>query len=157
MVREAFIILENVRSAHNVGAIFRTAEAIGISKIFLGGYTPAPIDRFGRKQPEVAKAALGAELMVPWEKIEDVSVLIARLKEKDTRIITVERSDAAIDYKTCPLGNSVAFIFGNEIDGVESETIASSDAVIALPMKGRKESLNVATTVGIVLYRLLDV
>lgn len=153
---DAVVILENVRSAHNVGAIFRTAEAIGISKIYLVGYTPAPLDRFGRAQPDVAKTALGADKMVPWEQAPESDGLITRLKGEGREVIAVERTDEALDYKTCEVSDTVAFIFGNEIDGVSENSLKNADQVISLPMNGMKESLNVSVTAGIVLYRLLD-
>lgn len=153
---EGVVILENVRSAHNVGAIFRTAEAIGVAKIYLVGYTPAPLDRFGRAQPDVVKTALGADKMVPWEQVDDSVSLVTSLQKEGVKVVAVELADNAIDYKDCACGESVAFVFGNEIDGVSKEVLAQADEIIALPMNGKKESLNVSVTAGIVLYRLLD-
>jgi len=154
--KEAVVILENVRSAHNVGAIFRTAESVGVAKLYLVGYTPAPIDRFGRAVSDLQKTALGADAMVPWEQCTDISALITELKNNEFSVVAVERTDDAIDYKAYETGDRVALVFGNEVDGVSSEALAAADAVIALPMKGRKESLNVSVATGIVLYRLLD-
>ena len=154
--REAVVILENVRSAHNVGAIFRTAESVGVAKIYLVGYTPAPIDRFGRTVPDLQKTALGADAMVPWEQCEDSVALIQKLKAEGFAIVAVERTEDAMDYKEYVPSDRVVFIFGNEVDGVSSEALAASDVVISLPMKGRKESLNVSVATGIVLYRMLD-
>ncbi len=153
---EAVVILENVRSAHNVGAIFRTAESVGITKIYLVGYTPAPLDRFGRSVPDLQKTALGADTMVPWEQCEDMAPLIQKLKTESFAIVAVERTDDAMDYKEYVPGDRVAFVFGNEVDGVSSEALAAAGVVISLPMKGRKESLNVSVATGIVLYRALD-
>jgi tRNA G18 (ribose-2'-O)-methylase SpoU len=153
---EAVVILENVRSAHNVGAIFRTAESVGVAKIYLVGYTPAPVDRFGRAVPDLQKTALGADAMVPWEQHTYICTLITELKGKGFRTVAVERTDDALDYKAYEPGDRVAFVFGNEVDGVSSEALAAADAVISLPMKGRKESLNVSVAAGIVLYRVLD-
>lgn len=154
---EAIVILENIRSAHNVGAIFRTAEAVGVSKIYLVGYTPAPIDRFGRAVPDLLKTALGAENIVPWEQTDTITLLIERLQNEDVKVVAVERSEEARDYKSCNAGAKIAFIFGNEIDGVSKEICEMADEVISLPMRGMKESLNVSVAAGIVLYRLLDV
>jgi tRNA G18 (ribose-2'-O)-methylase SpoU len=153
---EAYVILENIRSAHNVGAIFRTSEAIGVRKIFLVGYTPAPQDRFGRAVPDIAKTALGAERIVPWECREDSAVLIAELKAAQVHVVAVERTEEATDYKSTRVSQKTAFIFGNEVDGVSLQARTAADEVVSLPMRGMKESLNVSTTVGIVLYRLLD-
>lgn len=153
---EALVILENVRSAHNVGAIFRTTESIGASKLYLVGYTPAPLDRFGRAVPDLQKTALGADKMVPWEQHTYIGELLGQLKAEGFAIVAVERTDDAIDYKTYEPGDRVAFVFGNEVDGVSKEALALADTVISLPMKGQKESLNVSVAAGIVLYRVLD-
>lgn len=153
---DAIVVLENVRSAHNVGAIFRTAEAIGVRKIILVGYTPTPIDRYGRVQPDIKKTALGADGMIPWEHKETIDEVIENCRKEGVRVIAVERTDGAIDYKAATLGERAAFIFGNEVDGVSRTAIDCADQVVSLPMRGKKESLNVSTTVGIVLYRLLD-
>jgi len=153
---EAVVILENVRSAHNVGAIFRTAESIGVQKLYLVGYTPAPIDRFGRSVPDLQKTALGADAMVQWEQCTHIGTLITRLQQEGFAIVGVERTDDAKDYKAYVPGDRIAFIFGNEVDGVSPEALALADVVISLPMRGRKESLNVSVATGIVLYRVLD-
>jgi 23S rRNA (guanosine2251-2'-O)-methyltransferase len=152
----AYVVLENVRSAQNVGAIFRTSEAIGVSKIYLVGYTPTPVDRFGREVGKLAKAALGAHKMVAWEHSETIAKLVKKLQHEQVRIVAVERHATSVDYKTIVHDKATAYIFGNEIDGVSAMAQQASALVVALPMRGRKESLNVATTVGICLYRFLD-
>lgn len=153
---ETHVILENIRSAQNVGAILRTADAMGISKVWMMGYTPAPIDRYGRPVSDILKTALGAEHTVQWEQRTDGTSLIDELKERGFRIVVVEKKEGAIDYKQCELNGPTALIFGNEVDGVSKEACVRADDIISLPMRGAKESLNVATTAGIVLYRLLD-
>lgn len=153
---ETHVVLENIRSAQNVGAILRTSDAIGVTKVWMVGYTPAPIDRFGRAVPDVLKTALGAEKTVPWEQRTDVASLIDELKAGGFRVVVVEKKEGAIDYKQCELNGPTVLIFGNEIDGVSPESCDRADDIISLPMRGKKESLNVATTAGIVLYRLLD-
>lgn len=153
---QSVLILENIRSAQNVGAIFRTADAIGISKIYLSGYTPAPLDKFNRPSKEIAKTALGAEKTIPWEAVPDTLSIIERLKNEKFTIVSVEQASNADDYKKFTPGERTAFIFGNEVDGVLPETLTHTDSVIDIPMRGTKESLNVATSVGIVLFRVLD-
>ncbi len=150
------VILENVRSAQNVGAILRTADAIGVAKVWMVGYTPAPIDRYGRNVPDLQKTALGAEQTVPWEQRADIASLLEELKEQGFRIVAVEKKEGASDYKQCELSGPTVLIFGNEVDGVSPESCERADNIISLPMRGKKGSLNVATTAGIVLYRLLD-
>lgn len=147
-----YIILEDIRSAYNVGAIFRTADASGVSKVFLTGYTPAPIDRFGRPQPEIQKTSLSASETMPWEKVESTSELIARLKNEGVTVAAVELAPGSVPLKEFTEPEHVAYIVGNEVDGVAKETLALADVIVELPMLGQKESLNVSVTAGIILY-----
>ncbi len=154
--KEIFIILHNIRSVHNVGAIFRTAEAAGVSKIFLTGYTPAPIDRFGRWRKDIAKSALGAEKMLLWESRQNTASLLKNLKKEKFKIIAVEQSPKSVDYKKIRIKNKTAIIFGNEVTGLSPAVLRKCDVVAEIPMKGRKESLNVSVAAGIFLFRALD-
>lgn len=147
-----YVILHNVRSAHNVGAIFRTADGAGVSKIFLTGYTPAPIDRFGRPRLSLMKTALGATETVPWEIEEDIQTLITRLNQEKVEIVAVEQHEKAIPYTEHTSVRDVAFIFGNEVEGVPEALSAEADAIVHIPMHGKKESLNVSTAAGIILF-----
>lgn len=147
-----YIILEDIRSAYNVGAIFRTADASGVSKVFLTGYTPAPIDRFGRPQPEIQKTSLSASATMPWEKVESMSELISRLKSEGVTVAAVELASGSVPLKEFAEPEHVAYIVGNEVDGVAKETLALADVIVELPMLGQKESLNVSVTAGIILY-----
>jgi len=149
---QRYVILHNIRSAHNVGSVFRTADGAGVSKIFLTGYTPAPIDRFGRVQKEIEKVSLGATNTVPYEVVGDIDTVIARLKNEGTTIVAVELTPSAINYKKYVPKGDVAFIFGNEITGVEHDVQGVSDAHIMVPMSGSKESLNVSVCAGIILF-----
>jgi len=148
------VILDNVRSSHNVGAIFRTADAVGITKIYLTGYTPTPTDRFGRPNDKLRKTALGATATVPWDIAGNVVVLVRSLQSAGVMVVAVEQGARATSLFSTPLPATqpVAFVFGNEIEGVSSKVLAAADAVVDLPMLGMKESLNVAVTAGIVLY-----
>src|ERR1035438_3540943 len=100
------LLLDNIRSVHNVGSIFRTAETLGISKIYCVGTTPVPIDRFGRKRKDFAKVALGAENMIPWKYVEESKVveLIKKLKIEGFKIIAIEQAKNSIDYKKVKAG-----------------------------------------------------
>lgn len=147
------VILHNIRSAYNVGSIFRTADAAGVTKIYLVGHTPTPIDRFGRKRKDITKVALGAEDTVLWEQVQDIHALIADLKGEKVRVIAVEQSELAQDYRTLSLSRDTAFIFGNEVNGIPPETLTEVDGVVEIPMQGRKESLNVSVTAGIILFQ----
>ncbi len=147
-----YIILEDIRSAYNVGAIFRTADASGVAKVFLVGYTPAPIDRFGRAQAEIKKTSLGASETMPWEKVESMSELIAQLKNEGVTVVAVELAEGSVSLKGFVEPENVAYVVGNEVDGVAKDTLAQADVIVELPMLGQKESLNVSVTTGIVLY-----
>jgi tRNA G18 (ribose-2'-O)-methylase SpoU len=147
-----YIILENIRSAHNVGAVFRTADGAGVSKIFLVGYTPTPIDRFGREQPEIKKTSLGASAEIEWEQVEKTTNIIPVLQAEDFSVVAVEQSPDSVSIKDFFVPKKVAYVFGNEVTGVDAETLEQCDTVIDLPMLGMKESLNVSTTAGIVMY-----
>ena len=150
------LILYHLRSSHNVGAIFRTADAIGVAKIYLIGYTPAPMDQFGRVNKEIAKTALGAEKTIEWEKVEDILELIKKLKEKSCQIVALEQAANSIDYKKAELKKDVAIILGNEVGGIEPEILKQCDVVAEIPMRGGKESLNISVAAGVALFRWLD-
>lgn len=136
--------------------MFRTSDALGISKMYLTGHTPTPLDRFGNKRKDVAKVALGAEESVSWEYHEDPLPLIKELKEKGIKVISVEQHANAVDYKSVSVTEPTLFVFGNEVQGVSDELLKLSDTIAVIPMKGKKESLNVSVSFGIALYRMLD-
>ncbi len=146
------VILHDIRSNYNVGAIFRTCDGAGVSKIYLTGYTPAPEDRFGREVTEINKTALGAEKFVAWEKCEDALKLVQKLKTEGVTVVAVEQSANSIMLHDFVVPEKVAYIFGSETVGVPREVLAEVDMVLELPMLGQKESLNVSVTAGIVLY-----
>lgn len=151
---QVFLVLHNIRSQYNVGAIFRTADGAGVSKIFLTGYTPTPFDEFGNLRKEIHKTALGAEKFVSWEKIRDISQLIARLRKEKVYIAGVEQHPKAINYKKFKPKFPLALIFGNEVRGLDRRILEKCDKILEIPMLGKKESLNVAVAVGVVLYSL---
>ncbi len=150
-----YLILENIRSAHNVGSLFRTADGAGVNKIFLVGYTPKPVDRFGRLQSEIQKTSLGATSSVEWESRDDMAELLQELKKENVTVVAVEQAKGSVSLEDFTPPEQVAYILGNEIDGVSAEATHTADTILELPMRGEKESLNVAVTGGIVLYRYL--
>lgn len=150
------LILNDIRGAENVGAMFRTADAAGIDKIYIVGYTPAPIDRFGRKQKAVAKAALGAEEYVPWEQVKSMSMLLNKLKKDGYQIIAIEQDKNSISYKKVTLKDKNAIIMGNEVTGVPQKILGKCDVIAEIPMRGKKESLNVSVACGVVLFGILN-
>lgn len=172
------VILNNIRSSENVGSIFRTCDAAGVNKIILCGYTPAPLDRFGRENKGLTKSSLGAEKFVEWEKAENLKNAIENLKShsfrpqmlrisrsknsfSDFKIIGIEQSKKSVDYrklKNYYLKSNIynlVLVFGNEVDGLSKEDLKLCDVVAEIPMRGKKESLNVAVCAGIVLFSLI--
>lgn len=147
------VILHDIRSHYNVGAIFRTSDGAGVSKIYLTGYTPAPEDRFGRQVAEISKTALGAEKFVAWEKNEDILAVVQKLKTEGVTVVAVEQSNNSVMLNDFVVPEKVAYIFGSETAGVSPEVLAEVDIILELPMLGQKESLNVSVTAGIVLFR----
>jgi 23S rRNA (guanosine2251-2'-O)-methyltransferase len=152
---QAMLILHDIRSAQNVGSLFRTADAVGISKIYLSHITPAPTDRFGRARTDIAKTALGAEKNIPWESYKDIIPLIEKYKKEGYKTIAIEQSSNSVDYKTIKPGEKILFILGNEVDGLPKEVLEVANIVAEIPMAGNKESLNVSVAGGIALFRIL--
>jgi len=157
MKKEVLLVLDNIRSVLNVGAIFRTADAFGITKIYLCGITPAPIDRFGRKRNDFHKTALGAEEFVNWEQQKNTFNLIKKLKNNGYKIISLEQSPNSIDYKKIKISKKTVIILGSETQGIGLKTLKLSDKIAEIKMLGKKESLNVSVSAGILLSRILNI
>ncbi|MEI6280655.1 MAG: TrmH family RNA methyltransferase [bacterium] len=155
--KQNILILHNIRSVENVGAMFRTADAAGIDKIYLTGYTPTPLDRFGRKRGDMAKSALGAEEFVPWEQKKSISSLLSNLKKDGFYIIGIEQDKKSIDYKSVKLKEKNAFLVGEEVAGISKSNLTKCDVIAEIPMRGKKESLNVSVALGIALFRILKI
>lgn len=155
---EIVAVLHNIRSIHNVGSIFRTADAAGVSRIYLSGITPAPLDRFGKIRPQFAKVSLGAEKYVAWEGQQAASKLLKSLKDRGYKIFAVERSRKSIPYYKLPkfyiLNSRLCLVLGNEVRGLPPSILKRADKILEIPMSGRKESLNVAVAFGIVVFGL---
>jgi len=154
--RKTILILPNIRSTINVGAIFRTADAIGIDKVYLVGITPRPTDKFGRIQKDIAKSALGAETWISWEYKEKLIPLINKLKKEGYKIIAIEQDKKSVDYKKIKIKNNVAIILGEEVNGLSKNILNKCDLITEIPMYGKKESLNVSVACGIALFRILE-
>jgi len=154
--KENILIIHNIRSVVNVGAMFRTADAVGIDKIYLTGYTPTPLDRFGRKRGDLAKSALGAEEFVSWEYKKNIASLITKLKKEKFLIIGLEQDKKSVDYKKIKLKNKNAFIMGTEVSGIPKSVLKKCDVIAEIPMKGKKESLNVSVACGVFLFRVCN-
>lgn len=149
---EMGVLLHNVRSAHNVGSIFRTSDAAGVSKVYLSGYTPRPVDAFGRMQKDIAKTALGAEQFLAWEYAKDPMTLIAKARAEGFVIIGIEQDARALDYRSHEMKEKTLFVLGNEVRGMSPKLRAACDLLLEIPMRGKKESLNVAVAAGIILF-----
>jgi tRNA G18 (ribose-2'-O)-methylase SpoU len=154
-------ILHDIRSVINVGAIFRTCDAAGISKIYLTGITPTPLDRFGRTRKDLEKAALSAEKTVAWEFSSKIESVLEDLKKAQYKIIAIEQSPASVDYKKVREqiddAENIAFLVGNEVGGVPADLLKLADIIAEIPMKGQKESLNVSTAFGVAVFRILEI
>lgn len=152
------VLLHNIRSLHNVGSIFRTADAVGVEKLYLCGITPSPLDRFGVVRGDLAKVALGAETTVGWEQVGTTARCITLLKKQGYTIVALEQSAGSVPYdnlspKTYNL-DKVALVLGAEVEGISPALLKKCDTIIEIPMRGKKESLNVAVSFGIAAYEL---
>ncbi len=153
---QAILVLHDIRSAQNVGSLFRTGDAVGVRKIYLSTITPMPIDRFGRPRSDISKTALGAEKNIPWEQYENIFDLIEKYRKENYQIVAIEQSENSIDYKKIIPKEKVIFILGNEVQGLPLAILEKADAVAEIPMVGDKESLNVSVAGGVALFRILD-
>jgi 23S rRNA (guanosine2251-2'-O)-methyltransferase len=142
------VVADNIRSGQNVGSIFRTADAFAAEKICLVGLSPVPPNK------EILKSALGATESVKWEQYPDASLLIAKLREENVRIVVVEQTTASVSLDTFSpaIHEKYALVFGNEVDGVSAEFIKHADIFLEVPQMGTKHSLNVSVCAGIVMW-----
>jgi len=157
---EIIIIAHNIRSTHNIGAIFRTAEGFGVKKIILSGYTPYPHFTTDSRLPHIAekltaqihKTALGAENLVPFEYIESIS--IDRIRQQGYRIIGLEQDTRSVPITAYQPPEKIALLLGEEVAGISPYLLNQCDDIIEIPMVGAKESFNVSVAAGIALYAL---
>ncbi|TSA46604.1 TrmH family RNA methyltransferase [bacterium] len=168
-------ILHNIRSLNNVGSVFRTADAAGVEKIFLCGITPAPFDRLGNPRPQLAKVSLGAENFINWEKSRSAVRLIRELKKQGYTILALEQAKGSMAYYNYglslrgakrqsnlhqkrllrPARNDIVLVVGNEVRGLPPGILSLADRTLEIPMRGGKESLNVAVAFGIAVFHLI--
>ncbi len=143
------VVLDNVRSMHNVGAVFRTSDAFLIDKIYLCGITATPPHK------EIHKTAIGAENSVDWEYVEDSNELIQQLKKDDYQIVTIEQTEGSVLLNEFEIDQTkkYAIVMGNEVDGVQQSIIDQCDTCIEIPQSGTKHSLNVSVCTGIILWK----
>lgn len=143
------VVLDNIRSLYNVGAFFRTADAVRVERLILSGITAAPPNR------QIAKTALGAEETVPFDVVTDTVEALGRLRARGRQIVAVETAVGAIDLFDWTPAFPVAVVFGHEITGLPKTVVDTCDVCLRIPTLGLKQSLNVATAGGVVLYDLL--
>lgn len=145
------LVLDNIRSQHNIGSAFRTCDAFRVGKIYLCGISAVP------PSAEIHKSALGAEFSVGWEHFDDTLEAVRKLKEEGYEIVSVEQAENSTllpDFKA-EEGRKYALVFGNEVKGVDQSVVDSSDCCLEIPQYGTKHSLNVSVSIGVVLWALL--
>ncbi|NBX50874.1 TrmH family RNA methyltransferase [bacterium] len=145
IITDMLVIAHNIRSLHNVGAIFRSAAAFGVEKLFLTGYSPTP------PRKEIAKVALGAERLIPWEQ-GDILPVIEQCKKAGYTVLALEQTPGA-KFLSAVSGEKIALILGNEVTGIEPEVLAVCDSSVVIPMHA-KRSLNVSVAAGVAMYAL---
>jgi len=144
-----FIVLDNLRSAHNVGSIFRSAEGLGVEHIFLVGYTATPKDK------SVKKTAMGSDEFVSWSHTEKIDDVIKELKEKNIKLAALETAETALDLDKSKTSPGLALFLGNERFGLDSKVLKDMDYILEIKMRGRKNSLNVSNACAIAVYEIL--
>lgn len=161
-MKELIIIAHNLRSAHNVGSLLRTAEGLGVSEIILSGYTPFPTlenndPRLPHERVKISKlidkTALGATSTQPWRRVENIQNLITELKTLDYTVAALEQSDSSIALPEYVMPPKLALILGREVEGLEAEVLALCDQALEIPMFGSKESFNVVQAAAMAMYQ----
>ncbi len=147
--KQFYVVVDNIRSLENVGSIFRTADALGVTKIYLCGITATP------PNDKIAKTALGAEKNIPFEYCKQTWRLVDKLKKAKVKIVSLEQSPKSILYTQFKPKFPLALVIGNEVKGVSKKVLAQSDTIIHLPMLGQKESLNVSVAFGVAGYHII--
>ncbi len=160
-MNDIVIVLHNIRSVFNVASAFRTAEGAGARRVYITGYTPSPVDRFGNMREAFTKVSLGAEKTLPWKCIKKIDSAIDEIRNEGFTVVGVEQSPDSISYANLSIRKKlhnarVAFVFGNEVRGLSSSVLRKTDILIEIPMAGEKESLNVSVALGVILFTFRD-
>ncbi len=159
---QIILLVHNIRSTHNVGSLFRSAEGFGVEKIILSGYTPYPRLAIDTRLPHIVdkltsqihKTALGAENHIPFEYRENLD--FSQLRNTGYRIAALEQASDSISLKHYTVPEKIALLIGEEVHGIEPSVLERCDDIIEIPMNGQKESFNVSVAAGIALYKLAD-
>ncbi|MBO6793418.1 MAG: RNA methyltransferase [Balneolaceae bacterium] len=146
------VVLHNIRSMHNVGSVFRSGDAFGISEIILSGYSPTP------PRDEITKTAIGAEEFVDWRFVEDILAKLLRLKSDGYTIIGLEQTDSSVSLLDVQFqtDQKICIVMGNEVSGIDADLLPLIDTFVVIPQFGQKHSLNVSVATGVTFYAILD-
>ena len=161
-MRSLVLVVHNVRSCHNVGSLLRSADGLGVTCVYLCGYTPYPLAKNDARLPHLAakvdrqiiKTALGAEKSVDWQHFENLSEVLDKLKADSFQVVALEQDERAINLNNYKPAQKVALVVGPEVSGFNKKELDLVDKIIQIPMKGTKESFNVAVAAAIALYHL---
>ena len=148
-MKDFYVICDNIRSLENIGSIFRTSDALGVSKVFLCGISGKP------PHHKISKTALGAEETIPFEYYRQIGRLVDKLKKEKVQVVALEQDKKAILYTKLKPKFPLALIVGNEVKGVSKKILKKCDKIIFLPMHGKKESLNVSVSFGVAGYNII--
>ena len=159
-MRNIVLIAHNLRSCHNVGSLLRTADGLGVSKVYLTGYTPYPFGKNDSRLPHIAqklhkqiqKTALGAEQTVNWNYCENIDSLLNKLKSENFDIVALEQAEGSVQINKWKPTPAIALVLGRETDGIEQEVLSRCDKTIEIPMFGKKESYNVVQAAAMALF-----
>jgi 23S rRNA (guanosine2251-2'-O)-methyltransferase len=158
--REIVVIAHNLRSTHNVGSLLRTAEGLGIAKVYLTGYTPYPKLAKDQRLPyiadklhkQISKTALGAEDLVEWAQADNALAVIDQLKSEDFQVYALEQTAKSVKLPDFTPPEKIAIVLGREVEGIEPEVLSACDGTLEIPMFGKKESFNVVQAAAMSLY-----
>jgi len=159
-MRRIILIAHDIRSTHNVGSLLRTADGLGIEKVYFTGYTPYPSSNSDRRLPhiaqklhkQIAKTALGAEQSVTWEHRQDIVALLEELKAQHYTLLALEQAPAAVTLPAYEPTEKIAIVLGREVEGVDKAILELVDTIVEIPMFGSKESFNVVQAAAMVMY-----
>lgn len=162
MMRQLVLIAHDIRSCHNIGSLLRTAEGLGVHKVYLTGYTPYPLHSSDTRLPhiaqkmqkQIAKTALGAEELVDWQHSESVTDVISYLKREGYTVVGLEQSSHAIPLPSYEPPEKTALLLGREVEGIAKEMLSLCDQIIEIPMSGKKESFNVVQAAAMAMYHI---
>lgn len=161
-MREIIVIAHDIRSTHNVGSLLRTAEGLGVNKVYFTGYTPYPVSKNDTRLPHLAqkitkqihKTALGAENCVAWQHADNITQLFNELRSEGFQLIALEQNDSATKLQKFIPANKVALLLGREVEGIDEKLLSYCDKIVEIPMFGKKESFNVIQATAMSLYHI---